>query len=179
MPGRYLALGIVIVFFAFPAWARELVVEMHRLTAQGTGESLGTVVAESSPYGVIFTPDLQDLPKGARGFHVHEHGSCESGEENGETKPGFAAGGHFDPLRTDTHAGPYDDEGHLGDLPVLIVEEDGTATIPVAAPRLRLFDLYGRALIIHEGGDTYSDEPHLGGGGDRIACGIFEEEPAR
>lgn len=177
MSGRYLALVIMIVFVASPAWSRELVVEMHRLTPQGTGGSIGTVVAESSPYGVLFIPDLQGLPEGPRGFHVHEHGSCDPGGENGKTGPGLAAGGHFDPLGTDRHAGPYDDEGHLGDLPVLIVEDGGTATIPVAAPRLRLFDLYGRSLIIHEGGDNYSDEPPLGGGAGRIACGVFKDAP--
>jgi superoxide dismutase, Cu-Zn family len=179
MSVKHLALGIVFLLFAFPSWAKELVIEMHRLTAEGTGEKVGTVVAESSPYGVVFTPDLEGLSPGPRGFHVHENSSCEPGEEDGEAKPGLAAGGHYDPLQTDTHAGPYDDAGHLGDLPVLIVEEDGTATIPVAAPRLRLFDLYCRSLVIHEGGDTYSDEPHLGGGGERTACGVIEELPPR
>jgi len=28
--------------------------------------------------------------------------------------------------------------------------------------------------MIHEGGDTYDDEPHLGGGGPRMACGVVE-----
>ena len=34
-------------------------------------------------------------------------------------------------------------------------------------------DLYGRALVIHAGGDNYSDSPEpLGGGGARLACGV-------
>ena len=28
------------------------------------------------------------------------------------------------------------------------------------------------ALIVHAGGDTYSDTPPLGGGGARVACGV-------
>ena len=28
------------------------------------------------------------------------------------------------------------------------------------------------SLMIHAGGDTYADEPHLGGGGARMACGV-------
>jgi Cu-Zn family superoxide dismutase len=33
----------------------------------------------------------------------------------------------------------------------------------------------GHAIIIHEGGDNYSDTPKpLGGGGSRIACGVVE-----
>ena len=43
----------------------------------------------------------------------------------------------------------------------------------VVAPRVRLSDLPGRALIVHAGGDNYSDEPAaLGGGGARVACGV-------
>ncbi|HAQ86214.1 MAG TPA: superoxide dismutase [Cu-Zn] SodC1, partial [Pseudomonas sp.] len=44
------------------------------------------------------------------------------------------------------------------------------------APRLKsLGDLKGHALMVHEGGDNYSDEPKpLGGGGARVACGVIE-----
>jgi superoxide dismutase, Cu-Zn family len=177
MKARHLTLCILFLLVATPVAAQEMEMEikMHRLTEDGIDETIGTISIASSPYGVIFTPDLKGLPPGPHGFHVHENPSCEADQEQGEIKPGLAAGGHFDPLQTDRHAGPYDDEGHLGDLPVLFVEEDGTATVPLAAPRLRLFDLYGRSLIIHEGGDTYADEPHLGGGGGRLACGVVEE----
>jgi Cu-Zn family superoxide dismutase len=30
-------------------------------------------------------------------------------------------------------------------------------------------------LIVHEGGDTYSDNPQLGGGGGRIVCGVVPQ----
>ncbi|TMA53165.1 MAG: hypothetical protein E6J75_15750, partial [Deltaproteobacteria bacterium] len=37
---------------------------------------------------------------------------------------------------------------------------------------VKLEDVAGRALVIHEGGDNYSDTPKpLGGGGVRMACG--------
>jgi len=88
--------------------------------------------------------------------------------------PGLAAGGHYDPQQTGRHLGPFG-EGHKGDLPVLVVEADGTARTPVTAPRLKVADLKGRSLMIHAGGDTYSDEPPMGGGGGRIACGIVPE----
>jgi len=43
----------------------------------------------------------------------------------------------------------------------------------LVAPYLKVSDMRGRALIIHKSGDNYSDEPNkLGGGGDRIACGV-------
>jgi Cu-Zn family superoxide dismutase len=43
----------------------------------------------------------------------------------------------------------------------------------VTAPRLKLSDVQGRSLIIHEGGDTYSDTRESGGGKGRIACGVI------
>ena len=52
--------------------------------------------------------------------------------------------------------------------PVLTVNDDGEANLPVLAPRLSMEDMPGRSLMIHAGGDTYADEPHLGGGGARI-----------
>jgi len=40
---------------------------------------------------------------------------------------------------------------------------------------LRLNELKNHSLIIHTGGDNYSDVPtKLGGGGARIACGIIK-----
>ena len=67
-------------------------------------------------------------------------------------------------------------QGHLGDLPVLDVAPDGTATQTLTAPRIKSIDvLKGRSLIIHIGGDNYSDSPSLlGGGGGRLACGLVE-----
>ena len=53
-----------------------------------------------------------------------------------------------------------------------MVDADGNTTTTVVAPRLSSSDLRGRALVVHAGGDTYSDVPPLGGGGARIACGV-------
>ena len=45
-----------------------------------------------------------------------------------------------------------------------------------AAPHIKdLTTLRGKSVIIHAGGDNYSDQPQpLGGGGARIACGVIE-----
>ena len=43
------------------------------------------------------------------------------------------------------------------------------------APRLKVADLKGKSLMIHAGGDNYSDTPApLGGGGARAACGVVK-----
>lgn len=83
-------------------------------------------------------------------------------------------GGHYDPQKTGKHEGPKG-KGHLGDLPALVVGEDGKPKARKrVAPRLKASDLEGRSLMIHEGGDNYSDKPKpLGGGGNRIACGVI------
>ncbi|ECC8833808.1 superoxide dismutase [Cu-Zn] SodC2, partial [Salmonella enterica subsp. salamae] len=71
--------------------------------------------------------------------------------------------------------GPYNPEGHLGDLPALYVNHEGNADYPVLAPRLKsISQVKGHAIMIHAGGDNHEDHPNpLGGGGARIACGII------
>jgi Cu-Zn family superoxide dismutase len=65
--------------------------------------------------------------------------------------------------------------GHLGDLPLLNAAADGTAKVTLIAPRVKAADVQGLAIMVHAGGDNYSDSPKpLGGGGDRIACGVIE-----
>ncbi|HXV13802.1 MAG TPA: superoxide dismutase [Cu-Zn] SodC [Candidatus Krumholzibacteria bacterium] len=154
--------------------ADEIVVTVHLATEAGPGKAIGTIRVEDTAHGALFTPSLRDLPPGLHGFHVHEHAHCGPAEKEGKMMPGLAAGNHFDPGKTGKHLGPYGD-GHLGDLPPLYVDADGAATLPVLAPRLKVADLKGRSLMIHAGGDNFSDQPAaLGGGGARIACGTVE-----
>lgn len=126
------------------------------------GNSVGNVVFVDTKYGLMITPNLIKLPAGLHGFHIHEMPDCGNHAMN--------AGGHLDPDKSNSHQGPYG-QGHLGDLPVLVVDSKGAATTPVLAPRLKTQDIQGHALMVHAGGDNYSDHPKLGGGGDRIACG--------
>jgi superoxide dismutase, Cu-Zn family len=162
---------ILFIVSAVAAWASEIVIDVHYVTAKGVGKKIGTVTAEQTPYGTLLKPNLSGLSPGLHGFHIHEYDTCGPKEKDGRMVPGLAAGGHFDPEGTGSHQGPYG-KGHLGDLPALFADKSGKATLPVLAPRIRLDDLKGHALIIHAGGDNYSDHPKaLGGGGARIACG--------
>ena len=167
-------LTATLLTLALPAMAAEKTVEIHAISADGVGEKIGTVTLMDTSNGLSLTPDLRQLSPGAHGFHVHEKPSCEAGMKDGKKAAGIAAGGHYDPAGKGEHAGPRG-EGHRGDLPVLMVKSDGTATEKVIAPRLKLEDVTGRALMIHEGGDNYSDQPKpLGGGAGRIACGVVQ-----
>lgn len=141
-------------------------IKMHLVDKQKQGKYVGTITLSNTAYGVLLTPKLFDLPQGLHGFHLHENASCQN--------KGLSAGGHFDPKQTGKHLGPYNDQGHLGDLPILYVDKTGQANASVLAPRLKPADLKGHALIIHLMGDNYADTPaKLGGGGSRIACGII------
>jgi Cu-Zn family superoxide dismutase len=155
--------------------AQTLTVPMQLVDADGGTKSIGTITITGAPDGVTFTPRLEGLPPGSHGFHVHEKASCDPAMDpkTGKVMPAQAAGGHLDPEKTRRHEGPGGN-GHLGDLPALSVDGTGNAASPVVAPRLKISDLLGHALIIHAGGDSYSDSPkELGGGGARIACGVI------
>ena len=152
----------------------DTVVPIHNVDQDGVGQRIGDVTISESDLGLVFTPSLQGLTPGLHGFHVHQNASCEPSESNGSVTPAGAAGGHYDPEDAGAHGTPWGD-GHLGDLPALFVDSDGSATHPVLAPRLKASDLAGRALMIHAGGDNYSDQPQaLGGGGSRVACGTID-----
>lgn len=155
--------------------AETLNVPMKAVNAQGVGESIGSVKIESNEYGLVFRPQLSGLEPGAHGFHVHAKGSCDPAEKDGETIAAGAAGGHWDPKNTGKHDEPWGD-GHMGDLPALMVDQNGKAEQPVLAPRQKsLGDIKGLALMVHKGGDNHSDQPQpLGGGGARVACGVIE-----
>jgi len=157
------------------AAAAELRAEIRQATPSGPGEVLGTITLGDSTGGAAIKTALKGLPPGPHGFHIHENGSCQPTTANNQPVPAGGAGGHFDPQKTGKHEGPHG-SGHLGDLPVLQAAADGTATQSLTAPHLKdIASLRGKAVIIHASGDNYSDQPApLGGGGARIACGVFQ-----
>jgi len=145
------------------SYASPITVVLHGTDPAKT--MLGTLVFSDSAYGLVINPSLKQLPPGAHGFHLHEHPNC--GDD------GMDAGSHFDPQKTNRHQGPYQ-TGHLGDLPVLFVGADGQANTPILAPKLTTQQLKGLSVMLHHGGDNYTDTPPLGGGGARIACGVIQ-----
>tara|TARA_Y100000588_G_scaffold182862_1_gene196636 strand:+ start:982 stop:1476 length:495 start_codon:yes stop_codon:yes gene_type:complete len=136
-------------------------------STDGKKTTLGQVSFKDTPHGLLITPNLNNLPSGLHGFHIHQSANC--GDHGND------AGGHFDPKKTNSHEGPYG-EGHLGDLPALYVNNSGQGNLPTLAPRLKTTDLKNVALMIHEGGDTYTNTPKLGGGGARIGCGVIKNQ---
>jgi len=169
-----LAAVVMCLLAALPVFATDVVVLMNLVNEQGIGKGIGAITISEGPKGLVFTPQLNDLTPGLHGFHVHQNPDCSAGMKDGKQVPGLAAGGHYDPTMTGKHEG-HEGKGHLGDLPALTVGADGKAVTAVIAPRLKMADVKGRSLMIHAGGDNYSDQPApLGGGGARVACGVIK-----
>jgi Cu-Zn family superoxide dismutase len=167
--------GALLAMAGSPAFAAKSVkVTMNTVTAEGVGKSIGTITLKQGKDGVTIEPKLKGLAPGEHGFHLHEKPSCEPADKDGKMTAAQGAGGHFDPDATKAHKGPGGG-GHKGDLPKLVVSDKGEVKDKMEVKGLTLADFQGKSLVIHEGGDNYSDTPKpLGGGGARIACGVIK-----
>ncbi len=114
------------------------------------------------------------LTPGAHGMHIHETARCDS--------PGFlTANGHFDPGPNGNSSPDANHPFHMGDLPNLIVKENGrgflkhtTSRITLSPGPLSVFDADGSAVIVHLNPDRGITGVAGASGGPRIACGIIE-----
>jgi len=167
-------LAFAVAILAGPSLAATVTAQVSLATPAGPGAVVGKVAFEDTMAGAKISVDLHGLPPGEHGFHIHANPSCDAGPVNGAVAPAGAAGGHYDPAMTKMHMGP-DGAGHLGDLPFLTVGADGSDTQTLTAPHIKdVTQLSGHSVLIHAGGDNYSDQPKpLGGGGARIACGVM------
>ena len=142
------------------------------------GNVVGKATLYPVPGGVEVRFEGRGLSPGSRAFHVHERGACNPADDFD------SAGSHWSPY--DREHGLANPEGaHMGDMPNLQVEEDGTAELRWVLPgatlqpegKTSLLEGDGTALVIHAGPDDHETDP-AGGAGDRIACGVIETAPA-
>jgi superoxide dismutase, Cu-Zn family len=146
----------------------------------------GTLILTQRKNGLVrIEGNIQSNPAtltpGLHGLHIHAAGVCEP-----NAQPAFTTtGGHFDPGRFGSEVPveanhPY----HLGDLPNLVVDEQGHATYNVLTSRVTLsqgpltvFDENGSAIIIHQLPDQQkADGTAAEAGGGRLACGIITHD---
>ncbi len=124
---------------------------------------------------VLVRVTANGLAPGFHGFHIHSVGMCVA--------PFTSAGGHLN-LAGVGHP------GHSGDMPVLLINGDGTGEARFKTDRFGIGDLFdadGSAIIIHGGADNYANIPTrysasgpdaatlgTGDAGSRVGCGIIE-----
>ncbi|HEX9712577.1 MAG TPA: superoxide dismutase family protein [Actinomycetota bacterium] len=114
------------------------------------------------------------LAPGFKGFHIHAGAECVA--------PFTTAAGHLGHDGTDPASTPH--STHEGDMPVLLVNADGTAFARFLTDRVAIGDIVGRTVIVHAGPDNYGnvtrygtpDAATLGTGdaGARYACGVIQ-----
>jgi superoxide dismutase, Cu-Zn family len=146
---------------------------------EGTnGASLGSVRMIRSDDGkVIVRAALTGLTPGFHGFHVHTAGVCDPAavDTGGAPVPFFTAGGHFNPVTTNTHG------AHAGDMPPLLVATDGTALLKFKTDRFKIADLMdadGAAVILHAGPDNLAHIPATATSGADRYHSHTETDPA-
>ena len=147
------------------------------------GERVGTVKFSDDDDGVhvkaVLDAPLATFNAGFHGFHVHANNDPANG--TGCVAPSFAsADGHF------KEAG-QSHSAHSGDMPVLLVNADGSAEARFVTDRVSVADLIGLVVIVHFDADNYANIPvrysatgpdaatlNTGDAGGRFACGVID-----
>ncbi|HEY2863723.1 MAG TPA: superoxide dismutase family protein [Casimicrobiaceae bacterium] len=161
------AIALLAVCAAVAAHAQSAVAEVE--PTQGNGVS-GNVSFEQQGDKVLVDARLAGLSPGAHGFHIHEKGDCNSSD-------GMSAGGHFNPTGK-RHGNPTSAEHHAGDMPALIADASGNATMRAELAPMSVgggvTDIVGKSVIVHKDPDDYATQP-TGNSGARVACGVIRK----
>ncbi len=151
------------------------------------GELIGTATFTQTIAGVKVALTVNNLTNGEHMVHLHENGKCDA--------PDFkTAGGHFDPKsdQDGDHSHmrhkheDYKHENHkqkpAGDLPNILVKQDGTGSLNAILPALTLgsgnnslLKKGGTAIVVHAGANGISTIPNVDYK-TRIACGIVNRQ---
>ncbi|MEP7201134.1 MAG: superoxide dismutase family protein [Ilumatobacteraceae bacterium] len=126
------------------------------------------------------------------GFHIHANDVTTNGDgciADPSAAPAtwfVSADGHYNPTgQTHSH--------HVGDMPVVYVNTDGSVETRFQIDRINPGDLKGKVVILHAGADNYANIPlgtlptqytensadatggtaKTGNAGDRVACGVI------
>jgi Cu-Zn family superoxide dismutase len=123
------------------------------------------------------------------GFHIHANADaagCVADPAQLSNTWFTSVGGHWK-SGTQTHG------QHLGDMPSVFVNADGSVVTRFTISRIPLSDLDGKAVVLHAGADNFGNVPigaaldqykengveavtktqNTGNAGDRIACGVI------
>lgn len=154
------------------------------------GANSGFVQLQSRRDGaqVVAQVTLPATAAGFHGFHIHGKGVCDPRSvdpSTGQVVPFFSAGGHLG-----GGPGGQAHAGHDGDMPSLLVNKDGKATLIFRTDRAtlsKILDADGSAVIVHAGPDNFANIParyspggpdavtlNTGDAGGRTLCGVLK-----
>jgi len=116
--------------------------------------------------------NLQNVPSGYHGFHIHESGDLREGCKS--------LCKHFNPNNMD-HGGLKSTNRHLGDLGNIKPDLFGNVNKTVYEPNLKFYgkcSIIGRSIVIHDkkddlGKGNNKESLITGNAGNRIACGVI------
>lgn len=118
---------------------------------------------------IIIDGSITGLTPGEHGFHIHEFGDLSNGCTS--------TGAHYNPENKD-HGAPSDEIRHYGDLGNILANSEGDSTFLKDDRLLKVWDIIGRAVVVHADPDDlgrggHEDSKTTGHAGARIACGII------
>lgn len=157
--------------------------EARAVLRDASGVRVGTVRFEGTDRGTTVKVVVRGITTGPdtyHGLHIHandNHQPCIPPFTSvlGHWNPSGAAHGHHD-----------------GDLPSLLVQDDGTGNASSVTGRINPSQLVGKAVILHAGPDNFANIPDrystgtppvagadgttllTGDAGGRVACGIIQ-----
>ncbi len=140
-------------------------------TAEGSTVS-GTAMLSDTAAGLKVDVDVNGVPAGTHGIHIHENGSCAD--------LGNAAGTHYNP--DGVKHGMVTKDGltaaHAGDMGNIEIGADGSGSLSMVIPGVTVsggkYNVAGRAIILHEKQDDFGQP--TGNAGARIGCGVIESQ---
>ncbi|MCX7149775.1 MAG: superoxide dismutase family protein [Rhodocyclales bacterium] len=128
----------------------------------------GTVSFQTVGQKIRVEARIAGLTPGEHGFHVHEAGDCSAPDAS-------SAKGHFNP-GAKSHGHHGGSERHAGDMPNLMTDSAGKATLSAELDMLSLTESSGgilkRSVVIHADPDDFKSQP-AGNSGKRVACGVI------
>jgi superoxide dismutase, Cu-Zn family len=159
------------------------------------GASLGTVLFTTWSDKTVVSAHLRmpATPDSFHGFHVHANDKPENGV-GCVADPTKAPDTWF--VSADGHLADVGQAHgmHHGDMPSLLVNQDGTVDITFTTGRMKLADLDNRVVMVHAKPDNFNNVPTgtatdqyapnspaatdksaaTGNAGDRIGCGVIQ-----
>lgn len=167
---------LVALMVSTPVFAQNNIGEQaHSTLINNQGHEIGKAIYTQANKGVLVNITLKGLPTGKHGMHFHNTGSCADQTQFKMAK------GHIMPTNK-PHGYLHPKGPHEGNLPNLIVHNDGTAKVEIYTELVSLkgqkgkpalLDKDGSTLIIHQHPDDHKTQP-IGGAGARIACGVIQ-----